>query len=241
MDRDAVERRAQQVRADLQLGPLEPVPEIVGVLEQAGLLVLVRPLGAEGPQGIYVRRPRFAAVLLNGSDYLPRFRFTGAHELGHHVLEHYEAHIDQDLAGAGSQEREANAFAASFLMPRRALHERVDGPSSLGPLDVLALANELVVSYDSLVNRLHNVGLLRGARHRDELKAARTVVLTDQLRERRPAQRWRDPADYVRRALEAYERYDVSLDRLAELVGRDRDALASILARQDFLHPEDAA
>src|SRR5215472_2358479 len=198
----AIERRAQEVRGQAQLSPTEPVPEIVGVLEQLGLIVLVQPLPAGGPQGIYVRRPRFAAVLLNGTDYLPRFRFTGAHELGHHALAHYqESHIDYDFGGASSQERQANAFAASFLMPRAALYNRVDrhGPR-LSPLDVLDLANEFVVSYESLVNRLHNLGLLAGARHRDNLKAERPLVLTSELRERRPAERWRVPLDYVRRA-----------------------------------------
>ena len=118
----------------------------------------------------------------------------------------------------------------------------LDGvPSRLTALEALELANGFIVSYDSLVNRLHNIGLLRGWKHRDELKAARALVLTDELRERRPAERWRLPLAYARRALEAYGRYDVSLDRLAELLGRDRGVLASALAEHDFLHPEDAA
>src|ERR1700674_1675680 len=93
-----LEDAAQAARERAGLSPIDPIPEIVGVLEQLGLLVLVRPLGPAGPQGIYVRRSRFAAVLLNGSDYLPRFRFSGAHELGHHVLDHFEAHIDVDFS-----------------------------------------------------------------------------------------------------------------------------------------------
>jgi Zn-dependent peptidase ImmA (M78 family) len=237
-----LEQKAEEVRGRVALHPQDPVPEIVGVLEQLGLRVIVRPLGKDGPQGIYARRADFAAVLLNGSDYLPRFRFSGAHELGHHVLDHFEAHIDVDFSETTGKEKEANAFAASFLMPRRALWDRVANLGKKLTADqVRDLANEFIVSYDSMVNRLHNVQLLQGYQHRDALKAERASVLTDELRERRPAERWRLPTDYVHRALEAYGRYDISLDRLAELVEREAQEVAAILAAQHFLHAEDAA
>jgi Zn-dependent peptidase ImmA (M78 family) len=238
----ALEHLAHNARAQAGLTLLEPIPEIVGILEHLGLLVLVRPLGPDGPGGIYVRRPRFAAVLLNGSDYLPRFRFSGGHELGHHVRGHYESHVDYDFRGDDPREREANAFSASFLVPRPAVYERVGRLSrDITPMDARDLASEFIVSYEFLVNRLHNVGLLKGANHRDQLKAARALVLTDDLRERFPATRWRLPVAYMRRALDAYGRYDISLDRLAELLGREPQELAPRLAEQQFLHPEDAA
>src|ERR1700674_4297333 len=167
-----LEDAAQAARERAGLSPIDPIPEIVGVLEQLGLLVLVRPLGPAGPQGIYVRRSRFAAVLLNGSDYLPRFRFSGAHELGHHERNHYDVHVDIDFNGRDRKELEANAFAASFLAPRRALYERIGRlpKSRLYPDQVLQLAADFVVSYDFMVYRLHNNGLLQGYQHRDQLR-----------------------------------------------------------------------
>jgi Zn-dependent peptidase ImmA (M78 family) len=242
-DYEQLELVAQAARDRAGLSPIDPIPEIVGVLEQLGLQVLVRALGPTGPQGIYVRRSRFAAVLLNGSDYLPRFRFTGAHELGHHERAHYDVHVDLDLAGRDRKEQEANAFAASFLAPRRALFERIGRlpKRRLSPEQVLQLAADFIVSYEFMVNRLHNVGLLQGAQHRDELKAARETVLTDELREMRPAERWRMPADFIGRALTAYGRYEISLGRLAELLQRETKHMASVLAAHDYLHPEDAA
>lgn len=242
-DYEQLEDAAQAARERAGLNPIDPVPEIVGVLEQLGLLVLVRALGSSGPQGIYVRRSRFAAVLLNGSDYLPRFRFSGAHELGHHELTHYDIHVDIDFNGRDRKELEANAFAARFLAPRRALFERVGRlpKGRLSPEQVLQLATDFIVSYEVMVNRLHNVGLLHGSPHRDELKAARATVLTDELREMRPAERWRMPADFIGRALNAYGRYDISLGRLAELLEREVAAVSTALASHDYLHPEDAA
>jgi Zn-dependent peptidase ImmA (M78 family) len=243
VDYEQLEEAAQEARERSGLNPIDPVPEIVGVLEQLELLVLVRPLGPGGPQGIYVRRSRFAAVLLNGTDYLPRFRFSGAHELGHHERQHYDVHVDLDFSGRDRKELEANAFAASFLAPRRALFERVGRlpKARLSPEQVLQLAADFIVSYEFMANRLHNVGLLQGHQHRDELKAARATVLTDELREMRPAQRWRMPADFIGRALTAYGRYDISLGRLAELLEREVAVVSSALASHDYLHPEDAA
>jgi Zn-dependent peptidase ImmA (M78 family) len=243
VDYEQLEEAAQDARERSGLNPIDPVPEIVGVLEQLELLVLVRPLGPGGPQGIYVRRSRFAAVLLNGTDYLPRFRFSGAHELGHHERQHYDVHVDLDFSGRDRKELEANAFAASFLAPRRALFERVGRlpKARLSPEQVLQLAADFIVSYEFMANRLHNVGLLQGHQHRDELKAARATVLTDELREMRPAQRWRMPADFIGRALTAYGRYDISLGRLAELLEREVAVVSSALASHDYLHPEDAA
>ncbi len=242
VDFEELEDAAQAARERAGLNPIDPVPEIVGVLEQLGLLVLVRPLGPGGPQGIYVRRPRFAAVLLNGSDYLPRFRFSGAHELGHHGRKHYDVHVDLDFNGRDRKEQEANAFAASFLAPRRALFERVGRlpKARLSPEQVLQLAADFIVSYEFMVYRLHNVGLLQGYQHRDELKAAKATVLTDELREMRPAERWRMPADFIGRALNAYGSYDISLGRLAELLEREVAAVSTALASHDYLHPEDA-
>ncbi|HEY5435889.1 MAG TPA: ImmA/IrrE family metallo-endopeptidase, partial [Candidatus Limnocylindrales bacterium] len=78
-----VDRRSVQVRERLHLG-LAPIADVTAVLAEAGIVVFVRPLGEHGPMGAYVRRPDFAAVLLNSDVYLPRLRFTAAHELGHH-------------------------------------------------------------------------------------------------------------------------------------------------------------
>ncbi len=58
---------------------------------------------------------------LNTSKYLPRFRFTAAHEAAHHVFGHQVA-VDQDVGQTGGdpQERAANSFAAAFLVLEKA-------------------------------------------------------------------------------------------------------------------------
>lgn len=62
-----------------------------------------------------------AVIWVNGGTSPMRQRFTIAHELGHLVLHNDETmfrdHIT--LVGYAPKEREANAFAADLLMPRR--------------------------------------------------------------------------------------------------------------------------
>jgi Zn-dependent peptidase ImmA (M78 family) len=235
-----VDRRALQVRERLHLG-LAPIADVTAVLADAGIVVFVRPLGDRGPMGAYVRRPEFAAVLLNSDTYLPRLRFTAAHELGHH--EYGSAGVLDQTVGVFStdpEEQRANVFAAAFLMPRDALSRHVAADQDVSPDAVLELSSELGVSYESLVFRLHNVGLLSGgAAKRDALQAARPMVLTEQLRRRKIERRTVLPPDYVVRALRAYDLYEISLDRLAELLYTDEAQLRADLSDSQLLHPED--
>lgn len=234
-----VERHTAEVRARLNLGDA-PIPDITSTLEDAGLVVLVRPLGETGPDGLYVRRHDFNVVLLNGDKYLPRLRFTGAHELGHHE---YGATgvIDEDIHGsAAPDEKRANAFAASMLMPRSALAERVADRQPVPAELVLEVANEFGVSYETLVYRLHNTGLLHGgAAARDSLMAERSFLFTADLRQRRLEDRSIIPPDYVVRAVQAYRGDLISLDRLAELLFADREGMAAALKEAGLLHTED--
>lgn len=233
------EAEAERARTDARLDQYEPVPDIVTVMESLDLPVVVKPFGRDALDGIYVRRADAAISLLNSSKYLPRYRFTGAHELAHHRCRH-ATRVDLDVYGTQNdpQESVSNAFAASFLMPTKGLWARKAHDSLADPETVLTLANEYMVSYQTMVYRLHNIGIIK-APARDYLMGARAEVLTDELRSRRPAEEFRLPSDYVRRALRAYESYEISMDRLAELIHEDRNELIGVLAERNFLRPED--
>lgn len=240
LDYTEIERRAAEVRERLGLGTA-PVGDFTATLADAGLVVLVRPLGPKGPEGLYVRRAGYGAVLLNGDAYLPRLRFTAAHELGHHE---YGAEAVVDVAiGATTdpEERRANAFAASFLMPRDALVQRIAGPAPSAER-VVEVASEFGVSYETMVYRLHNLQLLPGgAARRDQLLAERSAVMTDDLRQRRLESGTVLPPQYVKRAIDAYTRQDISLDRLAELLfTQDETVVGRALEEAGLLRPEDA-
>lgn len=237
LDIQEVERHAQEVRERLGVG-VAPIGDVTSALSDAGLVVLVRPLGTAGPDGLYVRRGDQGYVLLNGDAYLPRLRFTGAHELGHHE---YGAHAVVDVttvAGKDPDEQVANAFAASFLMPRDAVFQRIEGPTPT-PDRLVELADEFGVSYPAFIFRLHNLGFLPGgAVERDRLLADPLAKFTSGFRQRHLEERSILPPDYVKRAVDAYRRYDISLDRLAELVFDN--SIGGALQEEGLLHPEDA-
>lgn len=239
VDYAEVEGRAADLRDRLKLGS-GPVADIESALSDAGVAVLVRPLGVRGPDGIYVRRPALSVVLLNGSSYLPRFRFTGAHELGHHQYG-IERALDRNVFDAATvEEKRANVFAAAFLVPKSAISARVGYKTEISPERVLELATEFGVSYETMVYRLHNCGWLRGgAQRRDELLGARAEIFTDNLRNRRPPRETSLPLDYVRRAVRAYADQQIDVGRLAELLLLDDAEARRLLGKLHLLHQED--
>lgn len=110
----------------------------------------------------------------------PRQRFTIAHELGHYILGHQKQSIFIDTpekyftlfrnaystTGEDPQEREANAFAASLLMPRNlvikvAISFYQEGISKNEDFDLVdKLATRFNVSKLAMSIRLTNLDLL---------------------------------------------------------------------------------
>ncbi|MFG2091659.1 helix-turn-helix domain-containing protein [Spirillospora sp. NPDC048824] len=99
--------------------------------------------------------PRPLIVLTtNRTDDVYRYRFSGAHELGHLVL-HATSRGDQQ------QEREADAFAAEFLTPRKSILPLL--PSRLDLAQLATLSGTWGVSVDSLIYRCRELGLISDA------------------------------------------------------------------------------
>jgi Zn-dependent peptidase ImmA (M78 family) len=117
--------------------------------------------------------PSVGLVFVNGSDPVPRQRFTAAHELGHFVLHRDQmdgrvsladtpAEIELTDEQSNRHEREANRFAVELLMPvevcraRAAAFEKAYGACPRGPL-AYQLAAELLVSREAMRYRLDNL------------------------------------------------------------------------------------
>jgi Zn-dependent peptidase ImmA (M78 family)/transcriptional regulator with XRE-family HTH domain len=145
-------RAAAVVRAKWGLGEA-PVGNMVHLLELHGVAVFsVR--GAEAKLDAFsFRVGERPYVLLNTTKSAERGRFDAAHELGHLVL-HSE---DKEVVGLDA-EREANAFAAAFLMPEG------DVRANIGvnpPLEQILLKKKRWrVAAMALAYRLHELGLL---------------------------------------------------------------------------------
>jgi Zn-dependent peptidase ImmA (M78 family) len=109
-DLEAPSDAATTVRREWGISP-GPVTHLVGAMEAAGGLLLVRDLGTRGLDAVTQWLDREPPLfLLNAAAPGDRSRFSLAHELGHAAL--------HDEPGASDeQEREADEFASQLLMP----------------------------------------------------------------------------------------------------------------------------
>ncbi|QEC47554.1 ImmA/IrrE family metallo-endopeptidase [Baekduia soli] len=174
LDHNRGAKRAREARRALGLDPVGPLPCLLSAVEQAaGLPVVVARLAA-GVAGACHRDGDRALLWVNGLEFLPRRRFTLAHELGHAWCRHDGTLAVDTMAtlngGTTSpHEIQANAFAAEFLLPRAAMEELVvDGEPGLDEVVVIAAGfgvSALVVLY-----RLKQLGLA-GARRIEALQA----------------------------------------------------------------------
>jgi Zn-dependent peptidase ImmA (M78 family)/transcriptional regulator with XRE-family HTH domain len=110
--RDEIERRAEELRTTWDI-PAGPIANVVRVLESHGIIVTHCSIECQKVSSFsrwFSSRP--VVVLGAEKTDLPRLRSDAAHELGHLIL-HAEVEPGNQIL-----ENQAQAFAASFLMPR---------------------------------------------------------------------------------------------------------------------------
>ncbi|MGW6638255.1 ImmA/IrrE family metallo-endopeptidase [Streptomyces cyaneofuscatus] len=137
--------------------------DVFGALRRAGVEIMGQKLG--GLLGLYVDSSHGTApgCLVNTGLEEVAMRHTAAHELGHHRMFHGTSIDHQDQAsgrwgeGWPQHEREAEAFASWFLMPRPAARTALarcglHHPES--PSDVYRMARWLGTPYATTVRHL---------------------------------------------------------------------------------------
>ncbi len=154
--------QAAELHADLDIDLTQPV-DVFAAIERLGLVLAFAPLGKIS--GLYIPRGRSAGILLHQGHPRTRQRYTAGHELGHHVFNH-ASEVDLELEEAlrrgdverwPDHEKQAEAFGAWFLMPRKLLRRGlkrlgVDHPRD--PYDVYALSLWLGTSYTATARQL---------------------------------------------------------------------------------------
>lgn len=144
-------------REALGLSPSEPVRDICGLLEAAGVKVRMHKLASHQFFGLSVAaRDGGPAIVVNTWERISveRWIFTAAHELGHLVL-HQSDYDASETTESDEREREANAFAAAFLMPEAAFRRKWEETRGLALIDrVLKVKRIFRVSYRTVLFRL---------------------------------------------------------------------------------------
>ena len=124
--------------------PSGPVKDLTALVERAGAVVGMSDFGGASVSGMTFRIPgQPPMILLNCEHPSDRMRYTLAHELGHLIQHRFPT---------PNMEREANLFAAAFLMPAADIRPGFAGRRITLEL-LAALKPEWRVSMQALLRR----------------------------------------------------------------------------------------
>jgi len=144
------EAAAEMLRAHWGLGEL-PIKNMIALLESKGIRVYSLAIDAKEVDAFSVWNGGKPFVFLNTYKSAEHCRFDAAHELGHLVLHKHGQPQGPEL------EREANAFASAFLMPRASVLANAPRVATLPAL--IKHKKYWSVSVAALNYRLHALGL----------------------------------------------------------------------------------
>ncbi len=247
---------AEADRARHAVGLDDAPPAIGGLealryrLESLGVPVFLWPLERDPISGLYVRHPELGpVVLVNASQLRWRQVFTLAHEFGHVWLHRHEhVAVGRIFTGQDSRtvERQANTFAAEFLMPEEAVKRAIAllGIAEPTPEDVVRLHRYFGVSYKAMLVRLHRLRIIRRDRL-EALEGVSPVRLARELGYPWPEDGWegpekpevpfheRLPGRYVQAVVRAFEEGRLGEGKAVELLGTDYHSFHDYLKRTE--------
>ena len=155
------EHVAQLLRARMRI-PSGPIGNVFTLLDAAGIVVVIRPVGTVGTVGqdafsLWPPNSRPIMVINTGLP-VDRLRFTAMHELGHVAM-----HVMPNL----EQESQANRFAAEFLMPAAEIRPQLAGLTTRDFNRLMGLKAEWKVSIAALIQRAKSLDLISDRQFRE--------------------------------------------------------------------------
>lgn len=144
------ETAAEMLRAHWGLGEA-PIKNMIALLEAKGVRVFSLAIDAKEVDAFSMWKAGRPYMFLNTYKSAEHCRFDAAHELGHLVLHQHGQPQGPEL------EREANAFASAFLMPRASVLAKAPRAATLQSL--IKHKKHWAVSAAALNYRLHALGL----------------------------------------------------------------------------------
>ncbi|MCF6172573.1 MAG: XRE family transcriptional regulator [Campylobacteraceae bacterium] len=157
---DEIEDIAKTVRHKWDLG-LNPIPELVDVLESVGIRVFEIEESADSKfDGLAATVNGYHIIVISKAWSGDRQRFTMAHELGHLVL---EARLSPDM----DEERASDRFAGAFLLPDSALYAELgEHRTRLELRELLLLKQEFGISMAGILYRAKDLGVIKPHYHK---------------------------------------------------------------------------
>lgn len=157
---NAIEEVAKSVRKQWQLG-LNPIPELVDVLESKGVRVFEVGESADSKfDGLAAKVNGQRVIVISSNWSGDRQRFTMAHELGHLIL---EGRLSDDL----DEERASDRFAGAFLLPEDAIWSELgEFRTRLELQELLMLKQEYGISIAGILYRAKDLGIIKPGYHK---------------------------------------------------------------------------
>ena len=158
------EAMAQKIREYWEIGQ-KPIEDFPYVLEKNGIIVASYPVSQDNidaySQKINVEgNDKFIIVLSDDKNSAVRSNFDAAHELGHILLHDWNLDLEElSREDFKKQEKQANNFAAAFLLPKEAFLKDV----SLYPKDLkyyIELKRKWKVSISAMLIRANKLGVI---------------------------------------------------------------------------------
>jgi Zn-dependent peptidase ImmA (M78 family)/DNA-binding XRE family transcriptional regulator len=150
----APEEAAATLRRVWGLGEA-PIGNLIHLLESKGIRIFSLAIEAREVDAFSVWHSGQPFVFLNTFKSAEHSRFDAAHEIGHLVRDRHS--MLHGAAHSPEMEREANAFASAFLMPRASVLARGNGLLTLEKL--AQLKHTWGVSLAALAYRMNQLGL----------------------------------------------------------------------------------
>jgi len=246
---------ARRARVRLGLGLEAPLVDIVEVIEDlAGIPVTVLEL-PDGIAGLQGSKQGRGFVFLNGTQWVPRQRFTLAHEFGHIEMGHGGS-IDYEDDALGSSRRpprevQADGFAAEFLSPLDGVGTWLNlvGNPALSLETVVRLAHHFHVSAQTALYRLQAVWRLTKSKYQpldDAIDRGEHLPIVarlglgscDDTLDRARGSLPRMPRATLTHAANAYERGLLSLEQIAQLLQVDASRVRVHLEARGVTAPD---
>ncbi|EKN3571899.1 helix-turn-helix domain-containing protein [Yersinia enterocolitica] len=210
------EAAAEALREEWHLGK-KSVPNMVHLLEKNGVKVFFLSENTADIDAFSFWKDSIPYIFLNTKKTGERSRFDAAHELGHLVM-----HRHGVLQGADI-EKEADAFASAFLMPK----ENVLAVKMVVPtLDkIIQLKSNWLVSAIALIVRMRNLGGLSEWQYNSLMRDASTKG----YRYGEPGGIERERSLIIDRVLSMLQAEGVTLPVIAKKLNIPLDELSSLL------------
>lgn len=158
-DEASIELAAQKVRSELSLGNNAPIDSVTRVLEVMGVLCVDISGVQEKISALSVDLDMPLVIHNSKIEQVTRIRFDMAHEMGH-LVGHRGMQTGDDLT-----ERQADKFAASFLVPSAAFRANcpLRGRGRINWSAMREFKQEWKISYRAIIRRAYDMGLIDAA------------------------------------------------------------------------------